>query len=58
MRDEKCRIQDADDFLKQSIHRMKRTLINAFIDQRTSSYKQRDRRQINRGMSIECIHYE
>jgi hypothetical protein len=46
-RDEKCKIPDTDEFLSKATHGIKRTLANAFLDQRSSFNNARERRQTN-----------
>ncbi|UJR27835.1 hypothetical protein I4U23_009101 [Adineta vaga] len=46
-REEACKIPNTDEFLSKATHGIKQTLVNAFLDQRSSSHLHRDRRQAN-----------
>lgn len=58
VRDDKCRISEADGFLRNSIQGVKRTLAKAFIDRQSSIFHVRERRQIGRGESIVSFEFQ
>lgn len=54
-RDDKCKIADIDGFLTNSIQNVKRTLAKAFIEQQSSIFNNRRRRQIGRGKTNDFL---
>lgn len=54
-RDEKCQVPDGDGYLSKAKKGIKRTLVNAFLDQNSLLNNFRGRRQVNQGQNtINC----
>ncbi|CAM4889254.1 unnamed protein product [Rotaria socialis] len=54
-RDERCKVPDQDGFLSKAKQGIKRTLVNAFLDQRSSFFNLRKRRDANeKNNNITC----